>query len=44
MRWVIPWVIRKDQRAKNSPPIIYVKCFNCGGDIVFNKVLEWDKG
>ena len=43
MRWVIPWVARKDRRAKNSP-IIYLKRFNGGGEIVFNKLLEGDKG
>ena len=25
-------------------PYIYVKCFNGGGEIVFNKLLEGDKG
>ena len=44
MRWVIPWVARNDRRAKNSPPFIYVKCFNGGGKIIFNKLLESDKG
>ena len=44
MRWVIPWVARKEKRAKNSPTIICVKCFNGGGKIIFNKLLDNDKG
>ena len=44
MRWVIPWVARKDRRARNSPPIIDVKRFNGGGEIIFNKLLEENKG
>ena len=44
MRWVIPWVARNDQRARNSLPIIGVKCFNGGGEIIFNKFLEGNKG
>ena len=44
MGWVIPWVTGKIRRAKISPPIINVKCFDGDGEIVLNKVLEVDKG
>ena len=43
-KWVIPWVARKDRRAKNSSLIIYVKHFYGRGEIVFNKMLKGDKG
>ena len=44
MRWFIPWAAGKDRRAWINP-IINVKCFNGGGgEIIFNKLLEGNKG
>ena len=33
----------KGLKSRKFTPIIYVKCFNGGGEIFFNKLLESDK-
>ena len=34
----------KSLKGSKFTPIICVKCFNGGGEIVFNKLLEHNKG